>query len=197
MTSVFSGGDVAGVESQIEALIPTFQQWGQDAASLAPIFQGMSSTEFGQGSSDIYPTALSQFQAGAKGQVTPAQQAAIAQTKSEMDTQTRGTYGNLGLGGSTMETQDLGSNDLKSLAQETGFSALDEQLGLSGLSSALGYENAAANTLGGATTAYGTAGNILGQGASALGGVGNLAAGQQAAQMGLLGNIGSALGGKL
>jgi len=183
MTSIFSGADVSGIESQIEALIPSFQQYAGQSDVLGGIEQN-------QGTQDIYPTALSQFQAGASGQLTPAQQAAVAQTKSEMDTQTRGTYGNLGLGGSTMQTQDLNANDLSSLAQTTGFSALDEELGLKGLSQALGYEGAA-------NTSYGTAASSLGSGANALAGVGNLAAGQQATQLGLLGNIGSAIGGKL
>jgi hypothetical protein len=183
MTSAFSGGDVAGVESQIEGLIPTFQQYASDAA-------GMGDTLFGQGATDIYPTSLAQFQAGAAGQVTPAQQAAIDQTAKEMDLQTTGTYGNLGLGNSTMEAQDLDANKQKSLAQTVGFSSLDEELGLSGLKTAQGFES-------GGVTAEGTAGSILGQGASALAGVGNLAAGQEALQMQTLGSIGSALGGKL
>jgi hypothetical protein len=183
MTSVFSGADVAGVESQIENLIPSFQQFAGQSDVLGGIEQS-------QGVNDIYPTALSQYQAGAQGQITPAQQAAVAQTKQQMDTQTRGTYGNLGLGNSTMESQDLGSNDLRSLAQTQQFSALDETLGLSGLKEALGYEGAA-------NTAFGTAASSLGSGANALAGVGNLAAGQQAAQMQLFGSLGSALGGKL
>jgi hypothetical protein len=197
MTSAFSGADVSGIESQIEGLIPTFQQYASDAANIGPVLAGNAATEFGQSVNTIYPTAADQFVEGAAGQVTPAQQAAIDQTKKQMDLQTTGTYGNLGLGNSTMESQDLGANAQKSLAQETGFSALDEQLGLSGLGTALGYENASTTANTGAVNAYGTAGNILGQAASALSGVGGLAAGQEALQAQLFGSIGSALGGKL
>jgi|SRR5215472_856738 len=195
MTSVFSGADVSGIESQIEGLIPTFLQYASDAAGLAPIFGGISSTQEGEGGA-IYPTAFSQYEAGATGQITPAQQAAVAQTKANMDTSTKNTYGNLGLGGSTMQTQDLNANDLSGLAQTEEFSNLDETLGLSGLDQTNKFQSSGASSLGGATTAYGTAGNILGAGANALSGVGTLAAGQQATQLGLLGNIGSAIGGK-
>jgi hypothetical protein len=107
-----------------------------------------------------------------------------------MDLGTRGTYSHLGLGGSTMETQDLNANDLSSLAQTRQFNVQDETLGLSGLAQALGYESGGVNALG-------TAGNILSGATGALNSAGTLAAGQQAAQMQALGGIGSALGSKL
>src|SRR5215469_80934 len=181
-SSLFSGGNVAGVEQQIENLIPSFQNFAGQSDTLGGIEQS-------QGVNDIYPTALDQYQKGAAGQLTDAQQAAVNQTKQQMDLATSGTYANLGFGGSTMKTQDLDANAQKSLAQTVGFSALDEELGLKGLSTALGFEQ-------GANTSFGTAASSLGQGANALAGVGNLAAGQQAAQMQALGSIGSALGSK-
>lgn len=182
MSSVFSGGNVSGIESALTGLVPQFSGYASQAAGLEPLF-------LGQGQNDIYPTALDQYQAGATGQLTPSEQASVEQTKKEMDLGTRNTYGNLGLGGSTMESQDLGSNDLRSLAQQHGFNVSDETLGLSGLDTALKFEGEGLNALTGA-------GNILSGATGALGSAGQLAAGQQAAQTQILGSLGSALGGK-
>ena len=101
----------------------------------------------------ILPTAMSQYTAGAEGVLTPFQQAEVKQNLGQMNLGTEATYGNLGLGGSTMEQQDLNANDLSSLALSAGLSAQSEQLGLSGLTEGL-------NFLTGATGAFGGAGNI-------------------------------------
>lgn len=176
-----SGSDVSGIESSLESLVPQFSDYASQAAALSPIFEN-------QGQNDIYPTALSQFQAGAAGKVTPAQQAAIDQTKQQELLQNASTYGNLGLGGSTMQTQDANAIAQKSLAQSQGFSSLDETLGLSGLTSALNFENLGLSALTGA-------GSILGGATGALNSAGNLASAEQQTQLGLLGSLGSALGG--
>lgn len=176
-----SGGDVTGIENQLAALTPQFQDLSNQAAALSPGFE--------QQGQDIYSIAFPQFQAGAAGQITPAQQAAVNQTLQQQDLATAGTYGKLGLGGSTMETQDVNANAAKSLAQTQGFSTLDETLGLSALQQgALPFENLGLSALTGA-------GNILSGATGALTQAGSLAAGEQATQLGLLGSLGSALGG--
>lgn len=180
-SSLFSGGDVSGIESQLAGLVPQFSALSSEAAALSP--------QFTSEGTDIYNTAIDQYKAGAAGQVTPNQQAAIDQTLKQMDLSTEGTYANLGLGGSTMATQDVNANKQKSLAQSAEFSALDEELGLKGLSSALGFQSEGVNALG-------TAGNILGGATQALSGAGNLAANQQAQQLSALNSLGTSLGGK-
>ena len=194
--SIFGGtsvsgaeSDLSGVASSLESLVPQFQGLSQQAAALAPII-------FGQGQNDIYPTALQQYQAGAAGQVTPDQQQAINETLQQMNLSTAGTYGNLGLGPSTMETQDINANKQRSLAQTAAFANQDETQGLAGLQQALGYES-------GGVGALGTAGQILGGATTALSGAGNvynsvgsLAQNQQAQQLQALSNLGSSLGGK-
>lgn len=123
----------------------------------------------------IFGPAYNQFQAGASGQLTPSQQAAVTQTLNQMNLGTAGTYGNLGLGGSTMQQQDVNANQLASLAQQQAFEAQSETLGLQGLQEALGY---------------------YGGGISALGGAGQLGQQQNQQTLGALASAASALGGK-
>lgn len=136
--------------------------------------QGIAGTELGQGQG-IYGPAYNQFLAGATGQLTPSQQAAVTQTLNQMNLGTAGRYGNLGLGGSTMEQQDLGANQLSSLAQQQAFETQSETLGLDALKAALGFETGAG---------------------TALGYAGQLGTSQQAQQLNALSNAASALGGK-
>jgi len=139
IAGLFGGGPVGGIENQ-----------------LTGIASGLS----GPG--------LAQFQAGAAGQLTPSQQAAVNRTLGQMNLNTAGTYSNLGLGGSTMESQDLGANQLASLAQQQAFEAQSERLGLEALQAATG----------------------------ALGGAGTLAQNQQTQQLNALASAAGALGGK-
>ena len=113
--SLFGGGEtgnLSGVASGLEGLS------GAQAA-LAPEFQGISSTLQNLGSTltgqaqDIYNPAYSQYLAGASGQLTPAMQSLVTQNLGQMNLGTQGAYSNLGLGGSTMEGQDLASNQLR------------------------------------------------------------------------------------
>ena len=176
-----SGSDVSGIESTLESLVPQFSDYASQAAALSPGFE--------QQGQDIYGIAFPQFQAGAAGQITPAQQAAVNQTLQQQQLQNANTYAKFGLGGSTMQTQDSNANIAKSLAQTQGFSTLDEALGLQGLyQGALPYENAGLTSLL-------DAGNILSGATGALNNAGNLATSEQATQLGLLGSLGSALGG--
>ena len=184
-----AAGDLSGITSMLESLVPDFQNLSNQAAALSPIL-------FGQGQNDIYPTALGQYQAGASGQLTPAQQAAVAQTKQQMDLQTAGNYGNLGLGGSTMEGQDINANAQKSLAQTQGFAAQDEQLGLSGLAQALGFENAGVGALGTAGGILSGATGALSGAGSAAGSLGNIGLNQTQQKNSGLSSLGTALGGK-
>lgn len=110
--------------------------------------------------SDIYGPAFGQYNSGISGQLTPAQSALVGQNLSTMDTATAGTYGNLGIGGSTMENQDLTGNSMRSLAEQSNINFQNEQLGLSGLQEALGYFGGAGQLLGGASTSIGNAGSL-------------------------------------
>lgn len=189
-----SGSDVSGITSTLESLVPQFSNYASQAAALEPNFLDLSST-LGGNAQDIYSPSFSQFQAGAGGTITPAQQAAVDQTLKQQNLQTAGTYGNLGLGGSTMETQDTNANAAKSLAQTQAFSTLDETLGLSGLDAALKYYGGDLSALGGALSTQTGAGQILAGATGALNSAGNLATSEQQTQLGLLGSLGSAIGG--
>lgn len=189
-----SGGNISGIEGDLSNIANAAEGFANQAVTLEPNFLQEQGT-FNQEGQDIYGPSLSQFQAGAAGQITPAQQAAVNQTLQQQNLQTAGTYGNLGLGGSTMQTQDTNANAAKSLAQTQGFANLDETLGLSGLQGSLGYQNAGLQSLLGALGVYGTAGQILGGATTALGSAGNLATSEQQTQLGLLGSLGSAIGG--
>lgn len=103
--------------------------------------------------SDVLPTALAQYQAGASGQLTPAQQAQATSALNQANVGTSAAYGNLGLGNSTMKSQDLAANQLQNLAEQGNLEAQSEELGLAGLQTGN-------QLLSGATSSYGTAGNL-------------------------------------
>lgn len=189
-----SGSDVSGITSTLESLVPQFSQYASQASALEPNFLDLASTE-GTDAGNIYGPAFSQYTAGAGGTITPAQQAAVDQTLKQQNLQTAGTYGNLGLGGSTMQTQDTNANAAKSLAQTQAFSTLDETLGLSGLDAALKYYTGDLSALTGALGTQTGAGQILSGATGALSNAGNIATTEQQTQLGLLGSLGSAIGG--
>jgi hypothetical protein len=157
---------------------------GSDISGLGNIsgtLGGMGSTLFGEGQ-QIYGPAYNQFAAGAAGQLTPSQQAAVNQTLSQMNLGTQGAYSNLGLGGSTMEQQDLGANQLASLAQQNAFTMQSETEGLNALSQALGFGQ---QGIGGEA-----------QAGTALANAGRLGVSQEQAQLGALEQAAGSLGGK-
>jgi hypothetical protein len=196
MPSLFSSGSstVNDAASALQSLIPQFSALSSEATSLEPNFLDLAST-FGTESGQIYDPSISQFTSGAEGQVTPAQQAQVNQTAAQMGLGTKATYGNLGLGGSTMETQDLDANSLASLAQTLGFANTNETSGLSGLAAALGFGNAATNATSGALSTITGAGNILGGASGSAASAGNLGTTQEQIQASELGSLGSAIGG--
>jgi hypothetical protein len=63
------------------------------------------------------PTAASSFGDLSSIGLTPDEQALVEFLGGQQDTRTRDIYSRLGLGGSTMEAQDLGSNELQRLAE--------------------------------------------------------------------------------
>lgn len=144
-----------GLSSQEAALAPQMTQLVPAVTQLAQT-QGLYGT-------DVLGTAYNQYLAGASGQLTPAQQAMVTQQLGQANVGTQSTYGNLGLGGSTMEGQDLNANSLASLAEQANLEAQSETLGLQGL-------NQGNALLSGAEGGYGTAGNLLTGAGNLLGG---------------------------
>lgn len=118
-------------------------------SALANDLLGISNYETGVGS-NVTGTALDQFTAGATGQLTPAQMALSNTELTSSDLNTAGTYANLGLAGSTMESQDVASNNLRNEAEQANLEAQSEQLGLEGLGTGLQYTQAGAGNIGGA-----------------------------------------------
>ena len=191
---LFGGGPVSGAESDLSGITSAAEGYASQAAQLEPDFLNIASTVGGEIPS-IYGPAISQYQAGASGQVTPDQQTDIDQTLQQMNLATSGTYANLGLGDSTMKTQDINANTQKSLAQKQQFASMDEQLGLSGLGMANTYTTQELNDLAGALSTLTGAGNILGVGSGAASAQGNIANAQAQQQQNLLTSLGKALGG--
>lgn len=108
----------------------------------------------------IFGPAFGQYNAGINDVLTPSQQSLVDQNLGTMDTATRGTYGDLGLGGSTMEGQDVNANALRSMAEKANLSFLNEDLGLKGLQEALGYFGGSESALGGSSASLGSAGQL-------------------------------------
>lgn len=152
-------------------------------AALVPQVTQLAQTQ-GQYGTDVLGTAYNQYLAGASGQLTPAQQAMVTQQLGQADVGTRSTYGNLGLGGSTMEGQDLNANSLASLAEQANLEAQSESLGLQGL----GAGNA---LISGAEGGYGTAGSLLSGAGTTLNDAGRLAESQQQAFLSALTGLGN------
>jgi hypothetical protein len=120
---------------------------------------GLSDIGYGQ---NIISTAGPQFDAGAAGTLTPADQALVTEQLQQANLGTETTYGNLGLGGSTMQAQDLGTNQLRSEAEKSLLAKQEETLGLAGLQAGGQFMQAGAQALGGAGSEWGAAvGNLL------------------------------------
>lgn len=217
MSGLFGKGGGSG-NTSISGLQNTLNQYGQtqaglagDIASLAPSLLGISNTLQSYGS-PVLAGGLGQYQAGLSGQLTPAQQALTQYTLGQNTAATNQTYGNLGLGGSTMNTQDLAADRLQSLAQQEQIGFQNEQMGLGALGVGQGLTQAGAQDilgagglLGQAISGYGQAsGNIeqqltdiLNQKAGGASGVGTLLSslGGTSAGGGLLGLLGGGAGG--
>jgi hypothetical protein len=84
-----------------------------------------------------------QYQAGLAGQLTPAQQALTDFTAGQNRTSTANTYADLGLGGSSMATEDQNANNLASLTQQEQIDFQNEQAGLTALGTGTGIINQA------------------------------------------------------
>ena len=151
MSGIFSGGSGGGSSSA-----------SANAGYLDTLAQGdvnLGNLEI-SAASPIYSTALGQYESGAAGQLTAPQQALVQQNLGTEQTGTMGTYGALGLGGSTMEGQDLANNVLKSTAEQANIANQNESLGLSGLSAAQQYYTGAGNDYTGASSALSSSGGL-------------------------------------
>ena len=146
----------------------------------------------------------SQYEAGLSGQLTPAQQALTQFTLGENQQATNARYGSLGLGNSTMNTQDQNANNLTSLAQQEQIDFANEQAGLAAEGAGAGLLGQAGTNLGNAGQQYNTGYNTTKQGLTSLlggsggsGGIlGSLLGGNSAGGSGGLGGIlGGLLGG--
>ena len=146
-------------------------------ASLGGLQTGLGTAVSGVG--------LGQLLAGASGQLTPADQALVKSTLDQMNLGTSSRYANLGLGGSTMESQDLGSNQLRSEAESAELAALEERLGLQALQGGESFLGGAGTNITNASRDYQAAYQSL---INTIAGLGNKSAG---------GGLGSDLSGVL
>lgn len=135
--SLFGGGGTSSPAVNAAAITPGLLNLGNISGTL----ENLGNQEIGYGNT-VTPTAINQFQAGATGQLTPAMAALAATNLSSSDTATKGAYSNLGLGGSTMESQDLATNQLRNTAETANLEAQEEQLGLEGAGVGLNFLNA-------------------------------------------------------
>lgn len=147
-SSLFGGGGSTNNQSEINNL----NTIAQGQVNLSNTDTNNANLYGAQGTS-IYDTASGQYQSGVAGQLTPAQQALVTNNLSTENTGTAGTYAGLGLGGSTMESQDIANNTLKSTAEQSNINFQNEQLGLSGLQTADQYYGTSNQALSNAGTA--------------------------------------------
>jgi len=77
--------------------------------------------------------------------LSPSQTALVSFLGGEQDERTRDIYARLGLGGSTMLAQDLGSNELQRLAESAQLQGQNQQLALSAQGQQLQAQNQAFN----------------------------------------------------
>jgi len=191
ITGLFSGGSSgAGNTSNNASSVSALQ-------GVAGQQQLLSGQLAGQGGS-IYGPAFNQNTAGASDQLLPAQQSLVTENLGTMNTNTAGLYGDLGLGGSTMEGQDTSANALRSMSERANLDFQNQQMGLQGLQEALGYYGAAGQNLGGAGATNQAAGGLqdfnTAQLNSAINSLGNKSAGGLGSG---ISSIGSGIGGLL
>lgn len=141
-------GSLLGVPSNVLSSLSTLGG-SSTQSNIASSLQSLANTEIGTGS-QINQTAMEQYQAGASGQLTPAQSAMATNALNQANLGTQGAYSNLGLGNSTMESQDIAGNQLQNLAEQANLEAQSEELGLQGLGMGLNYYNAGGSSLEGA-----------------------------------------------
>lgn len=171
-----SSGSSSNVSSEVNSLkdIATGQvQLSQQVETLGGAPYNDAGTVFSEGQ-NIYSPAYNQYTAGQQGILTPAQTALVNQNLATSNTGTQGTYGGLGLGGSTMEGQDLSNNQLKSEAENANISFGNETLGLEGLQTANQYSSTAGNLYNTADQYYNTAESALSGAGTSVYNAGNL-----------------------
>lgn len=189
------GGLFSGIGSAISGLLGGSANLGaisgglSNESALAGDITNIAGTQTGYGT-NVMGTAYNQYEAGATGQLTPAMTALSNEELTQANLGTSGAYSNLGLGGSTMESQDLAANQLQNEAEQANLEAQEETLGLEGLGTGNTILNSAASN-------YGSAANItqsqinsilaaLGGGTSSTGGIPGLTGS---------GSTGSSIGG--
>jgi hypothetical protein len=96
----------------------------------------------------LLKAGMDEFMAGASGRLTPAMQALSDQEIQQANTNTRSMFGNLGIGPSTMMTQDLNTNLLGNEAMTAGLENEEQTAGLSALAQALGFEQTGTGAYG-------------------------------------------------
>lgn len=146
----------------------------------------------------------SQYQAGLTDTLTPSQQALSDFELGQANTRTASTFADLGLGGSTMATQDMNANDLANLALKSDISMQNERMGLAAAQLGDQFLGGGGTSLAQAGNQLTGAGTILGQqGAtnqasksalnSMLGSLAGVSSGNQSG--GLTGNLGGLFSG--
>jgi len=182
-----TGQQVQSAQQEQQIAQQETQLAGQQAA-LVPQEQAIAQAQTAA-ANPLIATGEAQVEAAAAGQLTPAQATYVQQSLTDAQNQIKATYANLGLSGSTMETQDLNAavNQAQSLTaslllqnQQAGLSTASQ--GQSGLSSAGSTISGEGSTLGQATSSEGSAASAEGGAASIYG---NIAGYQLSADQGL------------
>lgn len=153
-SSMFGGGSSSSSSS------PTGNPFTGELGNLA-------ATETGYGA-DFSSGGLDQYEEGVSGTLTPAQRALTGENLTEADLATNAGYGNLGLGMSTMNTQDQNFNALSSLSQQEAIDFQNEQAGMNAAQVGQGYFGQAGSELGSAGTQYNTGYSTAKQGINNL-----------------------------
>lgn len=102
-------------------------------SGIAQIISGISGLTGSSGIPNITNPLISPqagFNAVSGIGLSPEQEALVAFLGGQQDERTRDIYARLGLSGSTMMAQDLGSNELQRLAQSAGLITQNQQLGI-------------------------------------------------------------------
>jgi hypothetical protein len=153
MGGLFSGiassvGNALGLGSNLSSALAT-SGTSATQAGLTSSLENLANQEIGYGS-EVTPTGISEYTAGATGQLTPAQAAMSANQLTAANQGTQGAYSNLGIGSSTMVGQDEAANQLQNLAEQANLEAQSQQLGLAGMGAGLNFLQAGGQSLTGA-----------------------------------------------
>ena len=138
-------GGTSTLQNALGQVSQPLSQYTTPMAGLAGNYGNIASSQYGTGQS-LIGTGLNQYQMGAQGQLTPGMQQIVNNAQQQGDVLTNAGYARMGLGGSTMNEQDLGNVANQAAQLQANLANQEQSLGLQASQYGLGALSGAAGT---------------------------------------------------